>query len=669
MSQVLPQYAFRAQKTIGLVDAHPSYEASPRLSNVPASAKTYKYSPTGKQYAYVLGASIHIIQLSNSESTPRTIEVPSVIDIAFSPLGSYLFTWERLVKVEDGQPQHRNLKVWWLGKEDQTSLEAVKEVAGFSQKSYDGWAPLVTDEESHLIRLSGPSEISIFALASLTTLPDVDESGSIKPLTEALGLASPASKLRTESTIRSLFLGPSKRFGPGPNEIDALAAGLGVWLGEYKGQPASMNLYTLRKLREIGNGPLPSTQARKSFFKGDKVVLKWNKTGTMGLFLTVSDVDNSGKSYYGETNLYLLALSGQYECKVALDKEGPIHDFAWNPDSREFSVCYGYMPARTVLFDMKANPVHSFEPKPRNFISYQPQGRLFLNAGFGNLSAGTIDVWDLKTRTKVSEFTAPNSTTCEWSPDGHFILTATLSPRLRVDNGLKVWWASGKLLHVQVTDELYQTTWRPGPVDSFPAFPLEIPAAPAPNASVAQLTPASKVSSDEPSKPVGAYRPPGARGTATPSIYKREDEGGAASQPSSNGSGAVYIPGARTPRSRNVPGAPPGSGKPNGNANGNEGKGKKGKKPNANAAATPVSAPATPVVEVANPVDNDADATQKKIRNLNKKLKAIVDLKDRRNKGETLEATQLKKIEGETAILQELRALDSLLRTVKVIGK
>lgn len=115
------------------------------------------------------------------------------------------------------------------------------------------------------------------------------------------------------------------------------------------------------------------------------------------------------------------------------------------------------MPARTVLFDAKANPIHSFEPKPRNFIAYQPQGRLFLNAGFGNLT-GTIDIWDLKSRKKVSEFQAPNSTTCEWSPDGRYILTGTLSPRLRVDNGVKVWWCTGKLLHVQMVEELYQVS-------------------------------------------------------------------------------------------------------------------------------------------------------------------------------------------------------------------
>lgn len=37
-------------------------------------------------------------------------------------------------------------------------------------------------------------------------------------------------------------------------------------------------------------------------------------------------------------------------------------------------------------------------------------------------------------------------------------------------------------------------------------------------------------------KPAGAYRPPGARGSSTPTIFKREDEGGDPYSPSRNGS-------------------------------------------------------------------------------------------------------------------------------------
>jgi translation initiation factor 2A len=59
------------------------------------------------------------------------------------------------------------------------------------------------------------------------------------------------------------------------------------------------------------------------------------------LFLTHTDVDNTGKSYYGETNLYLVSLDGSFDGLVDLDKEGPIGDFVWSPTSREFTVCYG----------------------------------------------------------------------------------------------------------------------------------------------------------------------------------------------------------------------------------------------------------------------------------------------------------------------------------------
>lgn len=61
------------------------------------------------------------------------------------------------------------------------------------------------------------------------------------------------------------------------------------------------------------------------------------------------------------------------------------------------------MPARTQLFDSKAKPVHSFGSQHRNVLLYQPQGKLLLSAGFGNL-AGGVDVWDVSTRQKVAEF-------------------------------------------------------------------------------------------------------------------------------------------------------------------------------------------------------------------------------------------------------------------------
>ena len=98
-----------------------------------------------------------------------------------------------------------------------------------------------------------------------------------------------------------------------------------------------------------------------------------------------------------------------------------------------------------------------------------------------------------------------------------------LSPRLRVDNGIKIWHASGPLVHVQAVEELYQANWHPAPVDQVPPFGQTIPPAPQPSPSVlaAALTSKSVVA-----KSMGACRPPGTHVLATPALFKHEDEGG-----------------------------------------------------------------------------------------------------------------------------------------------
>lgn len=114
------------------------------------------------------------------------------------------------------------------------------------------------------------------------------------------------------------------------------------------------------------------------------------------------------------------------------------------------------MPSKTVIFDHRVNVVHDFGVSMRNSVMYNPQGRLLLIAGFGNLS-GKVDIWDRKTLKKVTnEMDASNTSHCEWSPDGRFLMCATLSPRLRVDNGVRIFHWSGALMHWDQYEELYQ---------------------------------------------------------------------------------------------------------------------------------------------------------------------------------------------------------------------
>lgn len=267
-------------------------------------------------------------------------------------------------------------------------------------------------------------------------------------------------------------------------------------------------------------------------------------------------------------------------------------------------------------------------------------------AGFGNMS-NPINIIDRRTLEKVTIIDAPNTTSCEWSPDGRYLTTATLSPRLRVDNGIKIWHCTGPLLHVQLLDELYQVAWRPAPVDSVPPFPVALPAAPAPNASVGLFTANAKQVS---TKPVGAYRPPGARGTETPSYFKRrdgtdEEPGSGSSTPARYGRSPVPGSGNGTPNlngqnyntngkgRRYVPGAAPSPSPVRGGLDpekrGKNGKKKDGKKKEnppvadsdnkSDSISLPVagdeSIPTTPGIDT-----GALDATAKKIRNLTKKV-------------------------------------------------
>lgn len=282
-----------------------------------------------------------------------------------------------------------------------------------------------------------------------------------------------------------------------------------------------------------------------------------------------TEVDKSGKSYYGETTLYLLSANGGFDSRIELgmflgahvtlfqyilthcaDKDGPIHDVTWSPNSKEFGVVYGYMPAKTTIFDTRAKATHSFALGPRNTIIFSPHGRFVLVAGFGNL-AGQMDIYDLeKNYQKICTIEASNASVCEWSPDGKHILTATTSPRLRVDNGVRIWHVGGGLMYNENLQELYHVTWRP---QSPTTHPIEDPLHPVPTPHASALEYLGTVKT--PSKPAGAYRPPGARGQVTPLAFKREDEGGAAYVSNGSLSLGIGVNGFGKPRKREVPGA------------------------------------------------------------------------------------------------------------------
>ncbi|WBW70736.1 translation initiation factor eIF2A [Schizosaccharomyces osmophilus] len=565
------QFAFRSTKAIGLVNASENFTKPAAFEEVDEIVRVSCYTPNGKYYAYASPNNVVIID-TGSGKTLRVLPAANVYELGFSPLGSILGTWERPGKEADGNPK-QNMKIW--------NTDTGDLIFSFVQRNQTGWNLQYTVDEKLAARLV-TNEIHFYDTANLG-----------KP---------PVFKLRVEGMSDFAL-------SPGRNHIVA------VFVPERKGAPASVRTYS------IPNFTRPLSQ--KTFFKADKVQFKWNALGTSLLVLTQTDVDKSNKNYYGETNLYLLGITGQFDSRVDLDREGPIHDVAWNTNSKEFGIVYGYMPAKTSIYDSRANVIHTLPLAPRNTLLFSPNSRYIMLAGFGNLQ-GSIDIFDrLNQMKKITTVEAANSTFCEFSPDSQFLLTAVTSPRLRVDNSIKIWHITGAPMFYEEFAELYQAFWRPSLLnvalvdDSQSASSLPS----APNAHES----ASKLSSKPAVKPTGAYRPPGARGQASTFSYKREE----LDVLSSNSASKLQA----TPRQRVVPGAAP---VPEKNS-------KKNKSNNSQKAA-----PQQPPAEASD---------EKKIRSLCKKLRAIDDLKARLDKNEELEATQVKKVESEGKVLEELKAL------------
>ncbi|RDL32569.1 Translation initiation factor eIF-2A [Venustampulla echinocandica] len=511
------QFAYRTLKEIGIVDAAPVYEPLAGFERPQGNSRCCTYSPCGRYFAWASNDGVTVVDASVGHVI-TTLPTPNVYELGFSPHGSYLITWERPSKDENGDAV-KNLKVWRTV--EQLPAGAEKQVVGrFVQKSQTGWNLQYTADERYCARCV-TNEVQFYESSELGVV---------------------WNKLRAEGVAD---------FAISPGNNNSVA----VFIPERKGQPAAVKIFNVPQF----NAPV----SQKTFFKGDKVQLKWNQLGTTLIVLAQTEVDKTGKSYYGETTLYVLSANGGFDSRITLDKEGPIHDVSWSPNSKEFGVVYGYMPAKTTIFNQRAVATHTFPLSPRNTIIFSPTGRFVLVAGFGNL-AGQMDIYNLeKDYKKICTIEAGNPSVCEWSPDSRYILTATTSPRLRVDNGIRLWHVGGAVMYNQDMVELYHVLFRPqAPEQCAPGDPLH--PVPTPHASALAYLGTVKT----PSKPAGAYRPPGARGTSTPLHFKREDEGGAA-HIVSNGTSLVGSNGFGRPR-KQVPGAetvenlPPGAAPPTG---------------------------------------------------------------------------------------------------------
>jgi translation initiation factor 2A len=300
------------------------------------------------------------------------------------------------------------------------------------------------------------------------------------------------------------------------------------------------------------------------------------------------------------------------------------------------------MPARATLYNIKGDALFEFGTGPRNEVQYNPRGDILCICGFGNLR-GNVEFWISKNSqqrkqkpdmTLGVQFTAEDTTLFRWSPDGRHFASATTAPRLRVNNGYKIWDASGQVIFEHKTpaeQEMWEVAWRPVPVSAFPEVPLDF-------GNRQQNAGGGNGKGAAQGKQQVAYVPPHLRGVPNRPAFKLHDDDEPADSvkdeqqnQDANLSKQALKNRKRRELAKTRPPLTPGT-----------------------ALSTSAGA-ANSSSEMAPPPDAE---TQKKKKGIMKKLEQIAALKQKRETGEKLEANQLEKIQKEDELLKELEDLD-----------
>lgn len=99
-----------------------------------------------------------------------SLPAPNVFELGFSPLGTFIITWQRPSKDDNGDAV-KNLKVWRvIEEEDPTSTDEGRNVVGkFVQKSQTGWNLQYTYDEQYCARVV-TNEVQFYQSGDLGTV-------------------------------------------------------------------------------------------------------------------------------------------------------------------------------------------------------------------------------------------------------------------------------------------------------------------------------------------------------------------------------------------------------------------------------------------------------------------------------------------------------------------
>lgn len=504
-------------------------EAAERRIECTVAPEHAMYSADGGLYAVATATGV-VVRTTGAADAPDALALciprTHIVRMAFSPLGTYLVTWER--QTVKGAP---NLFVWALrGANAAAADAAVEPVAAFTRRvdadQVVCWPLLAwSSDERYCVRVCAEClEITAGAVATgAAPLMRIAAHavGLVEwcPVPERRGARSAGAGAGVaHEYLLAVFCVPR-----GASEAGFVAI--------YEIDPAKYPACTKAPVRPM---------SERSFFKGDSCTIRWNPAAGRGqpqalLALVGAESDTRGQTYYGESSLFILfADKPQLNGPVPLKKEGNVHDIAWSPCGRLFAIVAGYMPALTSVFEMMPNGRcilrSELGPLARNTVRFSPDSRVLFVGGFGNLS-GDMDFFDTRDFAVLGRANAHTTTQWEWSPDGVFLACGVTAPRRHMDNGFHVFAVNGQLVYSQAVPELYDFAWQPAAALTAAAI-ANAPLRPRPPADREARLTISRGAAESPAAggaapakttatlPTGKYIPPHLRGASAAAAAK-----------------------------------------------------------------------------------------------------------------------------------------------------
>ena len=308
-----------------------------------------------------------------------------------------------------------------------------------------------------------------------------------------------------------------------------------------KDRPARVSLHKYPSKVPPNATTYPSLLS-KSLYQADDVTVHWSPKGDAALTALQTSVDTSGESYYGSTTLFLLdeAASDVVSVPLPNNSTGPVLDVAWMPNPTKppcFAVISGRMPAMASLHHgSTAEPLFLFGNAHRNTIAWSEHGRFVCLAGFGNL-AGGMTFWDRNKQKPIPQYDAETGVPIQpevkasctvgygWSADSRMFVVSTTSPRMNVDNGIRLFRYNGEEVMTvpwdnanYKPDRLLEAAFVSVPEGVYPDRPQSPPPRPAdPETAAAVAQAKQKLATAKPSvaPSAGRYVPPSARGKSS----------------------------------------------------------------------------------------------------------------------------------------------------------